>query len=328
MKLAGIIESGMKKVNSQRAQQELGDRSTYIGASDLGQCPRKAVYEKVNGSESDVTTLIRFERGHLSENIVASALQAEGYNPERQVELEGETENGTPLKMHLDFAYRGAGRFAIMETKSTSPVPQVPYEGWEMQLHAQMGLAQENMPEDAVEGTLFALNLVPKDNCKPYEVWNGYQPSPELWESLKDEADSVYWAVQEYKESGNLPDDLTLRPGVLCSFCPCLTDCPCFQGEKLNEIAPQLTELLETQTQKKRLEKTEEQIKDQLKSVLRQKGCWVSVDVDDKEKKLRLKDKTSRKTDFDTLKDVLENQYGDSLENYKTISSYEQLEIK
>jgi len=47
MKLVEIIQNGMAQVNAQRTQETLGDRTEYIGASDLGQCPRKVVISKV-----------------------------------------------------------------------------------------------------------------------------------------------------------------------------------------------------------------------------------------------------------------------------------------
>ena len=44
---------------------ELGDRTEYVGASDVGQCPRKVVLPKTQPVPYDLQTLIRFERGNL-----------------------------------------------------------------------------------------------------------------------------------------------------------------------------------------------------------------------------------------------------------------------
>ena len=46
---------------------ELGDRTEYVGASDVGQCPRKVILSKTQPLPHDLQTLIRFERGNLVE---------------------------------------------------------------------------------------------------------------------------------------------------------------------------------------------------------------------------------------------------------------------
>lgn len=329
MKLVQIIEEGMKKVNAQRTEKHLGDRSEYIGASDLGQCPRKAVMEKIFGTEPDLVTLIRFERGHLSENILGEALAAEGYSPKRQTELTGKTKNGTPLKFHLDFTFQGKNRFAILEGKSTAFIPASPYEGWEMQLHAQMGLARDVLGEDVeIDGAIFALNMAPKEGSDPYGAWNGYKPSQGLWESLQDDADTIYQAVQEYKSSGNLPGNLPCRPGPLCGFCPCLNDCPLFQGEQVDALAPQVQLLMDLQLKRKKLEDMEKDVKNKLKSVLRGYKGWVNVAISDTYSvKAKVNKKSSRRTDFKAVSAALES-YGDDMSNYQNASSHEEVLVK
>ena len=49
---------------------ELGNRSHYVGASDVAQCPRKVVLAKTEPVALDLQTLIRFERGNMVEHIV------------------------------------------------------------------------------------------------------------------------------------------------------------------------------------------------------------------------------------------------------------------
>lgn len=330
MKLAKIVRNGMQKMNSRRTEETLGDRTAYIGASDLGQCPRKAVMGKIFPEDPDLTTLIRFERGHLAEDMLGEALKNEGFHDiKRQAELTGETKNGTPLKFHLDFVHQTKNRFAIMEAKSTSPVPSEPYEGWEMQLHVQMGLARMELGDEVeIEGTIFALDMNPKECSSPYGVWNQYRPDPELYQALMDEADTIYRAVREYKSSGNLSDDLSRRPGPLCGFCPYLDGCPSFEGEQLDELAPQVEEYADLQARKKLLDKEITGKKEELKAVLRQKG-WVSVSLEDGTvKKLKVNTKTSRRTDFKALREALSGYNEDSLDNYVTPSSYEELQMK
>ncbi len=42
---------------------ELGNRSMYVGASDVAQCPRKAVLSKTHPAAEDLNTLIRYQGG-------------------------------------------------------------------------------------------------------------------------------------------------------------------------------------------------------------------------------------------------------------------------
>lgn len=333
MKLVEIIHKGMKKVNAHRTEESLGDRSKYIGASDLGHCPRKAVIEKVFSESPDMTELIRYERGHLAESILGAALEAEGFVPQRQVELIGETENGTPLKFHLDFVFhsRSGDRYAILETKTTTPMPQFPHEGWEMQLHAQMGLAQTLLGDQVkVEGAIYALDMAPKNGSTPYGAWNGYKADPALWAELQKDADVIYEGVQEYKESGNLPDNLPCRVGPLCSFCQGLKDCPIFKGDQADELAPKVEVLQQLTQKRKRLAQFEADAKDELKAILRKRG-WVNVSVsngdENKTVKLKVHEKTSRRTDFKALQAALESS-GDSLDKYTSKSTYEELMLK
>lgn len=328
MKLASIIEEGIREVNSQRSSQSLGDRSSYIGASDLGQCPRKVVLGKVSKEDHDISTLLRFERGHLSEDVLDNALRAKGFVCERQTTLEGETPNGTPLKFHLDFVVNGGNRFAVLEAKSTSPVPASPYEGWEMQLQAQLSLAKELYPNAKVEGTIFALDMAPKGGSLPYGIWNGYTSNPDLWKGLQEDADMIYGAVQEYKASGNLPD-LPRRPGPLCGFCSGLQDCPSFQGERLESLSSLVANLVALQGQKKHLSQLEDDCKRDLKEILRQRDGWVSVHLPEegKDRKLKVIQKSSTKLDFNGLNNFL-SQHGADLEDFRTRSTREELILK
>ena len=78
-KLAEILENGLRAYCDNKTKTELGDRSEYIGASDIVGCPRRVVLDKLNPPKHSMETLVRFERGHLAEDIVANALQSAGY---------------------------------------------------------------------------------------------------------------------------------------------------------------------------------------------------------------------------------------------------------
>ncbi len=46
---------------------ELGDRTQYIGSSDVGSCARKVYLSKKNRTEHSFSTMLRFSRGHVKE---------------------------------------------------------------------------------------------------------------------------------------------------------------------------------------------------------------------------------------------------------------------
>lgn len=101
--------------------------------------------------EHDLATLLRFERGHMAEEIVTKVFTAAGFtNFERQVEIQVDSE-GAPLLVHIDFVFTsGSSKVkSILEVKSGS-VPSTPYGSWESQLYAQMGALAEQYPDHMI----------------------------------------------------------------------------------------------------------------------------------------------------------------------------------
>ena len=69
-----IIETALPALAAEKGKADLGDRAKYIGASDIGQCPRKAIMGKLFPQPISLEQQIVFERGHLAENIVHESL--------------------------------------------------------------------------------------------------------------------------------------------------------------------------------------------------------------------------------------------------------------
>ena len=42
------LQAALQQLASQQTVETLGDRSTYLGASDIGSCPRKTILTKLN----------------------------------------------------------------------------------------------------------------------------------------------------------------------------------------------------------------------------------------------------------------------------------------
>ena len=105
MDIHNIFLTALRNLSKRHTEETLGDRRNYLGASDIGQCPRKVILERVSPKEHDLATLLRFERGHMAEEIVAKVFSAAGFtNFERQVEIDVSSE-GVPFLVHIDFIF-------------------------------------------------------------------------------------------------------------------------------------------------------------------------------------------------------------------------------
>ena len=66
------IDDFLKKaipVHQQQTSAHLGDRTTYVGASDIAGCPRKAVLGKLLPVAHTIKQLLVFDRGHAAQAI-------------------------------------------------------------------------------------------------------------------------------------------------------------------------------------------------------------------------------------------------------------------
>ncbi len=139
-KLLSYIRKSIQEYATKHTQEALGDRSTYVGVSDIGGCPYKTVMSKRQPPVNSLEQELIFFRGHIAEEFVSRGLS--GLKVEDQVELVSEL-NGFPLKAHLDRLVKGKDRDVIIEVKSTSAPLYEPYESWVLQVTYQMGLMFE-----------------------------------------------------------------------------------------------------------------------------------------------------------------------------------------
>ncbi|TWI62851.1 hypothetical protein LZ24_03339, partial [Desulfobotulus alkaliphilus] len=148
---------------SEHVRASLGDRTSYIGMSDIGrgmECLRAAVADKFvkatnpdevarwyAGEDKDriLATLQRelvFQRGHWFESGVGEILQSNGSKPIHQLEV-AMVIDGMPVKAHLDFTLAWGGNtpaIRILEIKSTEHIPATLYSSYETQLYGQLGM--------------------------------------------------------------------------------------------------------------------------------------------------------------------------------------------
>ena len=286
---------------------ELGDRSMYVGASDVAQCPRKAVLSKTQPAAEDLNTLIRYERGNMVERIVENALDHAGIPYERQVEIvHPEVEH---FKAHLDFAFFRKDEIAVLETKSVSVLPDAPYPSWIEQIHFQMGLVALTDPRP-VRGAVMAINLSSGD----FQVFNGYQHNERLFEGLLQKAEHIWWSL-----TSGLEADTEKSP--LCTWCHYQDGCPEFDCEDMVEL-PILQEVKRYLSLKENLKavKTEmAPLKALIKQAVKPYGKATAGDHT-----IRLQ--KSNRSGLDTKS--LMKEYPDICEKFKKVSKFTRLFVK
>ena len=268
MDIHNIFLTALRNLSKQHTAETLGDRRNYLGASDIGQCPRKVIMERVSPKEHDLATLLRFERGHMAEEIVAKVFTAAGFtNFERQVEIDISSE-GVPFLVHIDFVFTSntSKVKSILEVKSGS-VPSVPYGSWESQLYTQMGAVSEQYPDHTVKGALLSLDLADGE----IGFFPGYLPNETVFQSLKTKAEGMWSDYQATLQGDEV--DLTTEPGLLCGgYCNHLLSCPRFAAQEAPDMAGIVEDLQHLQAEEKSLKARMEPIKKNLLSVVQTVG--------------------------------------------------------
>ena len=120
MDLIPFFETAIAALNKSKSA-ELGDRTQYIGSSDVGSCARKVYLQKQDPSEPDFSTMMRFSRGHVAEILLDNMFTAAGVKHlyDTQVEV---VHPDHPLKAHIDFLFYadfdGKPQLHVIEVKS------------------------------------------------------------------------------------------------------------------------------------------------------------------------------------------------------------------
>jgi CRISPR-associated exonuclease Cas4 len=317
MDIKTTLLTSLRKLAQQHTEETLGDRRNYLGASDIGYCPRKVILEKINPTEHDLATLLRFERGHMAEEIVANAFAAAGFtNFERQVEVI--VDGKVPLRAHIDFVFTSEVRKikSVLETKSTSNIPDDPYGSWESQLYIQMGALAGKFPDYTIRGALIALDLANGD----VEFFNGYSPQKTIFEGLLQKAErlwSDYLTVLARKEI-----ELDTDPGPLCGFCNHLTSCPRFEAEEVPQLAASVDELQELQVSEKKFKDKIGLCKEKIFAIVQKRGSIKSGGC------ILRKATRNRKHLVTGRLDQFLRDHGSSIDEFQEDRSFSFLEIK
>ncbi|ORJ61317.1 hypothetical protein [Geothermobacter hydrogeniphilus] len=218
-KLQVFLENALREKSKQNSSH-LGDRSQYVGASDIAGCSRKAVLNKLNPEDHDPMTLLRFARGHAAEDLIDGIFRAGGLTPQREVEVRHP--DFPEILCHIDFLFRSnaSGRLHVMELKTVNGIPDAPYESWVNQLHVQMGLLELHNPGLPIGGSILAVDL----NAGVWKEFNSFTPNKILFNAMVIKGRHILSCL-------DAPEAAQIEPGILCGYCNHRETCPAFAGE-------------------------------------------------------------------------------------------------
>ncbi|WP_028576713.1 hypothetical protein [Desulfomicrobium escambiense] len=152
--LMALLAKGLIESSAQRTASSLGDRSRYIGMSDIGralECPRAAVGRKLFGHGDDLhqhdlaavlARQLRLQRGHWFEAGITQVFRQQRLPVIEQLEIVT-SHQGVPIRAHLDFVFAsevGQPTVRILELKSCEQIPPTLYSSYETQVYGQVGL--------------------------------------------------------------------------------------------------------------------------------------------------------------------------------------------
>ena len=316
--LRSLIRQGLQAVSQQSTAAHLGDRSTYVGMSDIGQhweCPRAALARKVMPTPNSLERLLTLQRGHWFESGVGQALASLGLHVLPQLEISWQHQ-GVPIKAHLDFVLvwgAPVNAIRILEVKSTDKLPASPHDSHLLQLHGQLGLLTQAWDKPvfnirAEDGTLLHKKMTFPQLCLAHlglqlpatadktsmEAWllclsmqdvttfGPYTFNQAMLDTALDHAVQLWGDLTAYR-SGNLSlSQVTCAQGFypLCSYCEYNTDCPKFpQGVQMPQWEPALEKLASLKEQRTALDDEIKEMETVLKLVHRQAGTRDWVDT-------------------------------------------------
>ena len=339
-----LIANGLYMHAEQTSALTLGDRSRYIGLSDIGralECPRAALASKISPRpQGDLQKQLTLQRGHWLEHGIGQALAAHNLRMLPQLEL-GFVHNDVPIKAHLDFALvwekpRPAVR--ILEIKSTGRLPDTLYSSYETQLYGQAGFLAHLWNEPVFflrdgNGTHLHSNLTMPELCKAHfglrlptssvdvdiEAWvlcfsmsdakafGPYLPDNSMRELCLHTAENL-WQNKLAVESGHLDINAIAHATgfhALCASCDWNRDCPKFHdGEYQPEWRTELEHLESLKESRSILEAEIEELETGLKDAYALSGSTGWINADSH--RFRMHRQAGRRTlDKDRLRQEL-----------------------
>lgn len=247
MDLTPVFASAIPEMNK-RQSATLGDRTEYIGSSDLA-CVRKSCLSRQYPRQPDIPTLLKFGRGHAAEWLLENIFKASGIPFDTQVEV---SHPKYPLRAHIDVVLYLKEGMHCVEIKSVSSIPDNgPYPQWGDQLMYQLGLLRIHYPKGRITGSVLAIDL----NAGELMQYNGFEHDDATFDYLQNKALNLLDALNG--EAEPVPS-----PGLLCGTCSYRSDCPSMMVPKvqlpieIEMLAAKYAELNETKTKAEKVMKS------------------------------------------------------------------------
>jgi len=252
-KLEVFINRNLPKVLAQETANTLGDRSKYIGASDISGCLRKAFLTKQQDPKYDISQHIVFQRGHIAEQLVEKMLKGTPYKA--QVEVKGKADNGFDIKAHIDFVVDFGKEVVIVEVKTISTDIDEPYDSWVLQTQLQMSLLKASS-QSQIRSYIVAINLN-SGFYKTFEIdFNG-----SLSKIALEKANILANALK----NNRCPDG---EMQLYCSKCPFKSNCETISKGVEEQLPLDIKSLVNKLKSFQSIEKDMKRCKDELKSFL------------------------------------------------------------
>lgn len=258
--LKELIHQFLPVVSAKKTARDLGDRSTYLGASDVPKCARYVALSKIEPERRDIRLMLHAKRGHYAESVLLDVMDESLVPFEHQVELVHPELSF--LKIHPDLLLHNgdlienATRIYVGEQKCPSEVPEVPRDEWIGQLLLQMGVVKSHYPTAEVSGGVIAFDL--RGNI---EEWEGFQYNESIYQALGKRAQRIWDGVQGRIEP-------KAEVSLTCNFCAFRGDCPAWNRDAVDvpaEVRTYLARIKVLNEQKAAIEAKLDSYKDDVK---------------------------------------------------------------
>jgi CRISPR-associated exonuclease Cas4 len=318
-KIKEFFEKNLRSALEKETENNLGDRSLYIGASDISGCLRSAYFNKISPVELPIEKLLIFERGHNTELIVEKMMGNVPYK--REVEFTS-SDYPYPIKVHIDFLKYDTKRkeATIIEVKSQNNDNFNVYQSYLLQVNLQWLVAEKELEKKGwkIKG---AFIVIINNNSGKYEIIEVKKD-----ENLQKLALEKAKKLREALIKGEAPEG---EEQLYCSQCPYRSSCPTFCKGAVNQdiLIDDVKNILELENQIKKLQNELKNKKEALKEYLEGKNI-TKAKVFDYQVTIT---KASSFTSLDTVKMKKEEPelYEKLLQKYgKTINRSSSIKIK
>lgn len=218
MNVADLITFTLPELDKQNSEEELGDRTKYIGGSDMNLvCPRHILMQKLDPSDHDIETHLRFQRGRYWEQMISVVLEANDVNFEREVEVVHPDDER--LVAHLDYVIINDEEKYMYYKEAKAPGYRIYDSKWDNQLQWGMNLLHLNYPDYTIFG-----NCIINDGTV-FE-FPTQQPNEKWFENMVTKAQHVLDGIENSNEVRCEYDP------AQCAFCNYHDDCPIFGNKE------------------------------------------------------------------------------------------------